>query len=71
MSVRFERVSKTFGDTVALRDFSLDIDDGEFVVLLLDNPPNPTMLSSQKPWSSTIRRSGNFASDLLSAILLQ
>ncbi len=34
MSVRFERVSKLFGDTVALRDFSLDIADGEFVVLL-------------------------------------
>ncbi|TAK67910.1 MAG: ABC transporter ATP-binding protein, partial [Dehalococcoidia bacterium] len=34
VSVRFERVSKQFGDTVALRDFSLDIDDGEFVVLL-------------------------------------
>jgi multiple sugar transport system ATP-binding protein len=34
VSVRFERVSKQFGATVALRDFSLDIDDGEFVVLL-------------------------------------
>ncbi len=34
VSVRFERVSKQFGDTVALRDFSLDIGDGEFVVLL-------------------------------------
>jgi len=34
MSVRFERVSKTFGDTVALSDFTLDAADGEFVVLL-------------------------------------
>ena len=34
VSVRFERVSKQFGDTVALRDFSLDIGDGEFMVLL-------------------------------------
>ena len=34
MSVRFEEVSKRFGDVVALADFSLDIDDGEFMVLL-------------------------------------
>ena len=34
MSVRFERVTKTFGDTLALSDFSLDVADGEFVVLL-------------------------------------
>ena len=34
MSVRFDRVSKAFGDTVALSDFTLDIADGEFVVLL-------------------------------------
>jgi multiple sugar transport system ATP-binding protein len=34
VSVRFEQVSKEFGDVVALEDFSLDVDDGEFMVLL-------------------------------------
>jgi multiple sugar transport system ATP-binding protein len=34
MSVRFERVSKSFGDTLALSEFTLDVGDGEFVVLL-------------------------------------
>ena len=32
--VRFQNVTKSFGDTVALRDFNLDIDPGEFVTLL-------------------------------------
>jgi multiple sugar transport system ATP-binding protein len=34
MGVRFEHVSKRYGDVEALRDFSLDIADGEFLVLL-------------------------------------
>jgi multiple sugar transport system ATP-binding protein len=34
VSVRFEHVSKRFGAVVALSDFSLEIDDGEFMVLL-------------------------------------
>jgi multiple sugar transport system ATP-binding protein len=34
LGIRFERVSKTFGDTVALIDFSLEIEDGEFMVLV-------------------------------------
>jgi multiple sugar transport system ATP-binding protein len=34
MGVRFEHVSKRYGDVPALRDFSLDIEDGEFFVLL-------------------------------------
>jgi multiple sugar transport system ATP-binding protein len=34
MSIRFQNVSKTFGDTLVVDDLSLEIDDGEFVVLL-------------------------------------
>jgi multiple sugar transport system ATP-binding protein len=34
MRIRLESLNKTFGVTRALRDFSLDIDDGEFLVLL-------------------------------------
>jgi multiple sugar transport system ATP-binding protein len=34
MSIRFDNVTKRFGETVALAGFSLDIDDGEFMVLL-------------------------------------
>ena len=34
MSIRFEHVSKRFGDTPVVEDLSLKIDDGEFVVLL-------------------------------------
>jgi multiple sugar transport system ATP-binding protein len=34
VSIRFDRVSKYFGDVAALADFSLDVDDGEFMVLL-------------------------------------
>ncbi|MEP6707697.1 MAG: ABC transporter ATP-binding protein [Pyrinomonadaceae bacterium] len=34
MDVRFDKVSKTFGASVAVDDFSITIDDGEFVVLL-------------------------------------
>lgn len=32
--VALDRITKSFGDTVAVQDFSLDIADGEFVVLL-------------------------------------
>ena len=34
MSIEFKHVSKTFGDTRVVDDLSLEIDDGEFVVLL-------------------------------------
>ena len=34
MSIRFQNVSKTFGDVAVVDDFSLEIADGEFVVLL-------------------------------------
>ncbi len=34
MSVRFEQVGKQFGEFAALTDFSLDVTDGEFMVLL-------------------------------------
>jgi multiple sugar transport system ATP-binding protein len=34
MSVRFQHVSKNFGEGVIVDDLSLEIDDGEFVVLL-------------------------------------
>lgn len=34
MSIQFKNVSKTFGDTCVVDDLSLEIDDGEFVVLL-------------------------------------
>jgi multiple sugar transport system ATP-binding protein len=34
MSIRFQHVSKSFGDTHVVDDLSLEIDDGEFVVLL-------------------------------------
>jgi multiple sugar transport system ATP-binding protein len=34
VSIRFDRVSKYYGDVAALADFSLDVDDGEFMVLL-------------------------------------
>jgi multiple sugar transport system ATP-binding protein len=34
MSIRFQNVSKKFGDTNVVDDLSLEIDDGEFVVLL-------------------------------------
>ena len=34
MSIQFKNVRKTFGDTVVVDDLSLEIDDGEFVVLL-------------------------------------
>ncbi len=34
MSVRFDHVSKRFGALEALIDFTLDVDDGEFLVLL-------------------------------------
>jgi multiple sugar transport system ATP-binding protein len=34
MSIRFENVSKSFGDVLVVDDLSLEIDDGEFVVLL-------------------------------------
>ena len=34
MSIRFQNVSKTFGDTLVVDDLSLEIDEGEFVVLL-------------------------------------
>ena len=34
MSIKFENVTKTFGDTRVVDDLSLEIDDGEFVVLL-------------------------------------
>ena len=33
-SVRFEHVTKRFGDVTAVRDFSLAIDDREFLVLV-------------------------------------
>ncbi|NDG09689.1 MAG: ABC transporter ATP-binding protein [Actinobacteria bacterium] len=32
--VRFSRVSKKYGNTEALRDFNLTVEDGEFVTLL-------------------------------------
>ncbi|MEZ4572772.1 MAG: sugar ABC transporter ATP-binding protein [Thermomicrobiales bacterium] len=31
---RFERVTRSFGDTIALDNFSLDIEEGEFLVLV-------------------------------------
>jgi multiple sugar transport system ATP-binding protein len=31
---RFEHVNRCFGDTVALDDFTLDVDEGEFLVLV-------------------------------------
>ena len=34
MGIKFENVSKTFGDTRVVDDLTLEIDDGEFVVLL-------------------------------------
>jgi multiple sugar transport system ATP-binding protein len=34
VSVRFQNVSKRFGEIAALSDFSLDVEDGEFMVLL-------------------------------------
>lgn len=34
MSIKFKNVTKTFGDTRVVDDLSLEIDDGEFVVLL-------------------------------------
>jgi multiple sugar transport system ATP-binding protein len=34
MSIRFQNVTKNFGDTRVVDDLSLEIDDGEFVVLL-------------------------------------
>jgi len=34
VSIQFKNVTKTFGDTLVVDDLSLDIDDGEFVVLL-------------------------------------
>jgi len=34
VSVRFEQVTKRFGEVVALADFTLDVEDGEFMVLL-------------------------------------
>jgi multiple sugar transport system ATP-binding protein len=34
VSARFDRVAKSFGETVALADFTLDVGDGEFMVLL-------------------------------------
>src|SRR5687768_13021486 len=34
MGIKFQNVSKTFGDTRVVDDLSLEIDDGEFVVLL-------------------------------------
>jgi multiple sugar transport system ATP-binding protein len=34
VSIKFENVTKTFGDTRVVDDLSLEIDDGEFVVLL-------------------------------------
>ena len=33
-SVTYEHVSKTFGDTAAVKDFMLGVEDGEFVVLV-------------------------------------
>ncbi len=33
-SVTYEHVSKTFGDTAAVKDFMLEIQDGEFMVLV-------------------------------------
>jgi multiple sugar transport system ATP-binding protein len=34
MQIEFQHVTKKFGDVVALSDFSLDVADGEFVVML-------------------------------------
>ena len=34
MSIQFKNVTKAFGDTLVVDDLSLDIDEGEFVVLL-------------------------------------
>ena len=34
MSIQFKNVTKTFGDTVVVDDLNLEIEDGEFVVLL-------------------------------------
>jgi multiple sugar transport system ATP-binding protein len=34
MSIQFKNVTKTFGDTLVVDDLSLEIEDGEFVVLL-------------------------------------
>ena len=34
LSIRFDQVSKYYGDVAALVEFSLDVDDGEFMVLL-------------------------------------
>lgn len=34
MSIQFKNVTKTFGDTIVVDDLNLEIDDGEFVVLL-------------------------------------
>ncbi|HEU4434136.1 MAG TPA: ABC transporter ATP-binding protein [Pyrinomonadaceae bacterium] len=34
MSIQFKNVTKTFGDTLVVDDLNLEIDDGEFVVLL-------------------------------------
>lgn len=33
-AIRFDGVTKHFDDTVALDDFTLDVDDGQFLVLL-------------------------------------
>jgi multiple sugar transport system ATP-binding protein len=34
VSIQFKNVTKTFGDTIVVDDLNLEIDDGEFVVLL-------------------------------------
>src|ERR1043165_5863176 len=34
MSIKFQNVTKNFGDSAVVDDLSLEIDDGEFVVLL-------------------------------------
>ena len=34
LSIRFDQVSKYYGDVAALVEFSLEVDDGEFMVLL-------------------------------------
>ena len=69
MDVRYEHVTKNFGEFVALNDFSLEVPDHQFLVMLGPSGCGKTtalrcLAGLERPTSGTIRIGGNVVNHL-------